>query len=134
MMSLCGSPIGLGGRFATFQGFGLGDIMQRLLGFFGGMGFQCYPFMGQNLGVLQVIHPSIFSTYPNIAYTVRLCQSPGLLGIETGHSGLLSLPSIVDDLTLHNSLLSALGMTGGLTPYAGIIPEDSLFSLIGSML
>jgi hypothetical protein len=41
---------------------------------------------------------------------------------------------MVDDYTLHNSLLSALGMTGGLMPYAGMIPEDSLFSLIGSML
>lgn len=136
MSPLCGSPIGLGGRYATFpfQGFGLGGIIQRLLDFFGGMGFQTYPFMGQNLGVLQVIHPSIFSSYPNIAYTVRLCQSPGFLGVETGHAGLLSLPGMVDDYTLHNSLLSALGTTGGLMPYAGMIPEDSLFSLIGSML
>ncbi|MEJ2775760.1 hypothetical protein WIW90_05955 [Sulfolobaceae archaeon RB850M] len=135
---MCNSPIGLGGMFQTFPFNGsLFSLINPISGFLGNFGFQVFPFMGQNLGVIQTIHPSLFSMYPNIGYTIRLCQGPGFLGVETGHAGLLSSilgGSTFDDFSLHNSLLSSLGIIGGLTPYSGLVPESSLFSLIASLL
>ena len=135
---MCCNPIGLGGQFQTFPFFGsLGSLINPISGFLGNLGFQTYPFIGQNLGIIQAVHPSLLGMYPNIAYTIRLCQGPNFLGVETGHAGLLSSllgGGIFDDFSLHNSLLSALGMAGGLSPYSGLIPEPSLFSLITSLL
>jgi len=106
-------------------------VVQQVQMYLMGQGFNVFPFVGQNMAVIQAQHNSLLGalTDKNISYTIRICE--GNMGgqwmavIETGITNLLQdlLPlaaaaggtiAIGDDL-LHSKIAELLG--GGLTAY-----------------
>lgn len=93
-------------------------------------GFNVFPFVGQNMAVIQAQHSSLLGmlTDKNVAYTIRICI--GNMGgqwmavIETGITSLLqnlmTLAAVADgtyfvgDNVLHSKLAELLGEHGAL--------------------
>jgi len=126
-MMMCMQPIGLGGKQQMIpiqRPIDLQPVVQQVVMYLMGQGFQVFPMVGQNMAVIQAQHSSFLGmiTDSNKAYTIRICEGPNMIMVETGMTNLMQdlIPLIgsagvatVSDTTLHNSLLTLAG--GGLT-------------------
>ncbi|AOL16398.1 hypothetical protein BFU36_06435 [Sulfolobus sp. A20] len=133
MMSMmaCNQPIGLGGQqqiIPVNYPINLQYVVQQVQMFLMGQGFQVFPMVAQNMAVIQAQHSSILGTLTdqNKAYTIRICQGPGFVMVETGIANLLQELLVagatfgVTDELLHNKLAELAG--AGIDAY-GIYKE-----------
>ncbi|MFP3261006.1 MAG: zinc ribbon domain-containing protein [Sulfolobus sp.] len=123
---MCSQPMGLGGQQQMIpiqRPIDLNMVVQQVVMYLMGQGFQVYPFVGQNMAVIQAQHQSFlgFITDSNKAYTIRLCEGPNFVMVETGFTNLMQelLPllatggtAVVGDDVLHSKLLELLGLGG----------------------
>ena len=123
---MCMQPIGLGGKqqiIPTQYPINLQYVVQQVTMYLMSQGFQVYPITGQNMAIIQAQHTSLlgYLTGSNKAYTIRICQGPNYVMVETGMTDLLQdlLPllassgfAIFSDKELHNKLLTLLGGAG----------------------
>lgn len=126
-MMMCMQPIGLGGKQQMIpiqRPIDLQPIIQQIVMYLMGQGFQVFPMVGQYMAVIQAQHSSFLGmiTDSNKAYTIRICEGPNMIMVETGMTNLLQdlIPLIgsagfatVSDMDLHNSLLTLA--SGGLS-------------------
>ena len=131
---MCEQNMGLGGQqqMVPLQyPVNLQYVVQQVQMYLMGQGFNVFPFVGQNMAVIQAQHNSLLGmlTDKNVSYTIRICQ--GNMGgqwvavVETGITNLmqdlLTLAGVgggtflLGDEVLHNKLVELLG--GGLTAY-----------------
>ncbi|QIW23845.1 zinc-ribbon domain-containing protein [Sulfolobus sp. S-194] len=131
---MCEQNMGLGGQqqMVPLQyPVNLQFVVQQVQMYLMGQGFNVFPFVGQNMAVIQAQHNSLLGmiTDKNVSYTIRICQ--GNMGgqwvavVETGITNLmqdlLTLAGVgggtflIGDEVLHNKLVELLG--GGLTAY-----------------
>ena len=122
----CGGPIGLGGKSITIPvqyPVNLQYVAQQVIGYLTNMGFQVNPMVGQNMVIIQARHTSLFGylTDSNKAYTIRICQGPGNVLVETGIADWIQdlIPlalsggfALFSDEVLHSKLLSLLSIGG----------------------
>ena len=123
---LCGGSIGLGGKSMTVPvsyPINMQYVGEQVVAYLNGRGFQVNPMISQNMAVIQARHSSLFGflTDSNKAYTVRICQGPGMVTIETGIANWIQdlIPlamsggfAFFSDEMLHNKLLTILGAGG----------------------
>ncbi|BCU69500.1 zinc ribbon domain-containing protein [Stygiolobus caldivivus] len=126
-MMMCMQPIGLGGKQQMIpiqRPIDLQPVIQQVMMYLMGQGFQVFPMVGQYMAVIQAQHSSFLGaiTDSNKAYTIRICEGPNMIMVETGMTNLLKdlIPlaagagvATVADTDLHNSLLTLAG--GGLS-------------------
>lgn len=131
-MFMCEQSMGLGGQqqMVPLQyPVNLQYVVQQVQMYLMGQGFNVFPFVGQNMAVIQAQHNSLLGmlTDKNVSYTIRICE--GNMGgqwvavIETGIANLmqdlLTLGAaaggtvLVGDDILHSKLAELLG--GGVT-------------------
>ncbi|BCU70291.1 zinc ribbon domain-containing protein [Stygiolobus caldivivus] len=122
-MMMCMQPVGLGGKqqmIPTQYPVNLQYVAQQVTMYLMGQGFQVFPMNGQNMAIIQAQHTSLFGalTGSNKAYTIRICQGPNYVMVETGMTDLIQdlLPliasggvAVLSDEELHNKLLTLLG-------------------------
>lgn len=87
-MMACNQPVGLGGQqqiIPVNYPINLQYVVQQIQMFLMGQGFQVFPIVSQNMAVIQAQHTSLLGTLTdqNKAYTIRICQGPGFVMIET---------------------------------------------------
>lgn len=122
-MMMCEQNMGLGGQgqMVPLQyPVNLQYVVQQVQMYLMGQGFNVFPFVGQNMAVIQAQHNSLLGalTDKNLSYTIRICEGntggQWMAVIETGITNLLQdlLPlaaaaggtiAIGDDL-LHSKL------------------------------
>lgn len=133
-MFMCEQNMGLGGQqqMVPLQyPVNLQYVVQQVQMYLMGQGFNVFPFVGQNMAVIQAQHNSLLGmiTDKNVSYTIRICE--GNMGgqwvavIETGITNLMQdLMTLgaaaggtyfIGDDMLHSKLVELLG--GGLTAY-----------------
>ncbi|MCI2413661.1 MAG: zinc ribbon domain-containing protein [Candidatus Aramenus sp.] len=123
---MCQQSTGLGGKTQVIPvnyPINLQYVAQEVVMFLMGQGFQAFPMVAQNMAVIQAQHSSLLGTLTdsNKAYTIRICQGPGIVVVETGISNLLQDLLVaggtvfLTDEVLHNKLLTAAG--GGVDAY-----------------
>jgi len=124
--ALCGGSIGLGGKTMTVPvsyPINMQYVGEQVVAYLNGRGFQVNPMISQNMAVIQTRHTSLFGflTDSNKAYTIRICQGPGMVTVETGIANWIQdlIPlamsggfAFFSDEILHNKLLSILGIGG----------------------
>jgi hypothetical protein len=122
----CEQPTGLGGKQQVIPlqyPINLQYVAQQVVMFLMGQGFQAYPMIAQNMAVIQAQHSSLLGTLTdqNKAYTIRLCQGPGILVVETGIANLMQDllvaggTQLLTDEVLHSKLLGLV--VGGIDVY-----------------
>ena len=133
-LMMCEQNMGLGGQSQMVPlqyPVNLQYVVQQVQMYLMSQGFNVFPFVGQNMAVIQAQHSSLLGalTDKNVAYTIRICI--GNMGgqwmavIETGIANLmqdlLTLAAaaggtyLIGDDVLHSKLVELLG--GGLTAY-----------------
>ena len=145
---MCMQPIGLGGKQQMIpiqRPIDLQPVVQQVVMYLMSQGFQVYPMVGQNMAVIQAQHTSLlgYLTDSNKAYTIRICEGPNMIMVETGLTNLLQdlIPLIgsaglayFSDTDLHNALLTAAG--GGVAALdtynliKDIMQEDQIMNMI----
>ncbi|QIW23080.1 hypothetical protein EWF20_02170 [Sulfolobus sp. S-194] len=150
--TLCGSSVGLGGKTITVPvsySINMQYVGEQVVSYLNGMGFQVNPMISQNMVVIQARHLSLlgFLTDANKAYTIRICQGPGMVTIETGVANWIQdlIPlamsggfSFFSDEILHNKLLTILGIGGtafdAYHVYQQYTGEDQLLNYIAQIV
>lgn len=149
---LCGGPIGLGGKTMTIPvsyPINMQYVGEQVVAYLNGRGFQVNPMISQNMAVIQARHTSLFGflTDSNKAYTIRICQGPGIVTIETGIANWIQdlIPlamaggfAFFSDEILHNKLLSILGIGGAAFDayhiYQQYAEEEQLLNFIAQVV
>ncbi|BBL46430.1 zinc ribbon domain-containing protein [Metallosphaera sedula] len=138
----CEQSTGLGGKqqiIPTQYPINLQYVVQEVVMFLMGQGFQTFPMIGYNLAIIQAQHKSLlgYLTDSNKAYTIRLCQGQGMVIVETGMANLMQdlitagATAFIADDVLHSGLLTVAG--GGLDAYEmykQYSQEEQLFNMI----
>ena len=147
-MMICMQPVGLGGKqqmIPTQYPVNLQYVVQQVTMYLMSQGFQVYPMSGQNVAIIQAQHTSLlgYLTGSNKAYTIRICQGPNYVMVETGMTDLLQdmLPllasggiAVLSDEDLHNKLLTLLGGAGAAYDAYNIakdlMQEDQIMNIV----
>ncbi len=130
-MMACNQPVGLGGQqqiIPVNYPINLQYVVQQIQMFLIGQGFQVFPIVSQNMAVIQAQHTSLLGTLTdqNKAYTIRICQGPGFVMVETGIANLLqdllvaAGTFLITDELLHSKLAE---LAGGAIDIYGIYKE-----------
>ncbi|EWG07954.1 MAG: hypothetical protein ASUL_02884 [Candidatus Aramenus sulfurataquae] len=143
---MCQQSSGLGGKTQVIPvnyPINLQYVAQEVVMFLMGQGFQAFPMVAQNMAVIQAQHSSLLGTLTdsNRAYTIKICQGPGVVVVETGISNLLQDLLVaggtvfLTDEVLHSKLLTAAG--GGLDAYEiykEYAQEEQLLNMITMLI